>query len=118
MSASTIHTIFEMLNNIKVYHWRTKKYSEHIATDNLHTILSTLFDRLVEVYLNDENNVPSSIASVDIMNLPSKEFVSYLRHCISIFNKDPIFTKRSDLANIRDEIIAEINKVLYLLQLQ
>ena len=45
---SKIVTFFlEMLNVIKLYHWKTKSYAEHKATDELHEKLKKWFNKLI-----------------------------------------------------------------------
>lgn len=46
-----VKTFFEILNSIKLYHWKTKSYSQHEATDDLHEKLSDQVDRFVEVLI-------------------------------------------------------------------
>ena len=46
-----IKMFFEILHTIKLYHWKTKSYSQHKATDELHEKLSEQTDRFVEVLM-------------------------------------------------------------------
>ena len=41
---------FYYQNLIKIFHWQTKKYAQHIASDQLYQTLQTLIDQWVEVY--------------------------------------------------------------------
>ena len=49
---SELTNIFlQLLMTVKVYHWKTKSYSEHKATDELYHELNEYIDKFVEVML-------------------------------------------------------------------
>ena len=116
-----IHVFFNMLLNIKLYHWETTNYARHIASDNLYSSLNELIDQFIEVYMgryrrpefkttfniqvkqfNDDN-------IVDAIN----EYIQYLKYDMPSYLKE----SDTDLLNIRDEIVADLNKILYLFTL-
>jgi hypothetical protein len=117
-----ITTLFlEMLNTIKLYHWKTKSYAVHKATDELQEELHKLIDQFVEVMLGKDESrlrhIHLSIQMEDFENVVDfKERIykyrSFLTHLDDIFDK-----KDSDLLSIRDDMLAAINKFLYLLTL-
>ena len=47
-----IVTMFlQMLNTVKLYHWKTTSYSQHKATDELYSNLNENIDSFVEIML-------------------------------------------------------------------
>ena len=44
----------EMLNTVKLYHWKTMKYAEHKATDDLYGELNDKIDEFVEVLMGKD----------------------------------------------------------------
>ena len=47
-----IVTMFlQMLNTVKLYHWKTSSYAQHKATDELYTNLNLNIDTFVEIML-------------------------------------------------------------------
>ena len=44
-----VKTFFEILHAIKLYHWKTKSYSQHKATDELYANLNENVDKFIEV---------------------------------------------------------------------
>jgi hypothetical protein len=46
-----IKMFFHMQLNIKLYHWQTRVYARHKATDDLLSGLSDLIDQFIEVYM-------------------------------------------------------------------
>ncbi len=121
-SENLLGFFFEMLNTIKLYHWKTTSYAEHKATDELHGRLSENIDKYVEVLLGKQ--IPLRIdynkTNVTVFDFNTKnELISKLKHYTSILNgfSDKLKNEDSDLLNIRDEMLADINQTLYLLSL-
>ena len=46
-----VTAFLQMLNTVKLYHWKTSNYAEHKATDELYTNLNLNIDTFVEVML-------------------------------------------------------------------
>lgn len=112
-----------MRDQIKLYHWLTESYSRHKATDDGIEKLDSLVDRYVEVYIGKYGRPkigsPNNVVKVSQMSeLTAERFV---KSCIEYVVNDLVPKgKKSadmDLANIRDEILAELNQLLYLFTL-
>jgi hypothetical protein len=106
----------QLLN--KLYHWNTTSFARHKATDDFNGKLLDLVDKMVEVFIGryklkpkiNKINLNSDFLTDDgIINL----FEQAKRYLESINNK----ISHSDLLNIRDELLAEVNKMLYLFTL-
>jgi len=119
-SKQHIVTIFlQMLNTVKLYHWKTSSYAQHKATDDLYANLNTNIDTFVETMLGktgDRVNLTGvkSIPLLDYSNLSSfkHEIEKYKQFLI---NMKLNATNNSDLLNIRDEILGNLNQFTYLL---
>ena len=69
-----VKVFLEMLNMIKLYHWKTKTYSQHKATDELYTKMQENVDRFVEVLLGkDENRIQMIEKNMNLLDMNSKE---------------------------------------------
>jgi len=117
-----VENFIEMLNNVKLYHWNTHSFSQHKATDELHDRLSDHIDKFVEVLLGKkESRIKPTNAKIQLINSEStKSFkdrvYQYREYLIQMDNCfDP--KRDTDLLNIRDEILGDINQLLYLLTL-
>jgi hypothetical protein len=110
---------------LRLYHWTTKSYAQHIATGDLYAKLDLLIDQLVEVFSgkgDDKNKYvpPSKVRLGDIeVHDKNKLVIALNEYKTELMNfqfeiKD---MKNTDLQNIRDEMVAEINRTLYLLKL-
>ena len=112
----------EMLNTIKLYHWKTYSFATHKATDELYGKLGDNIDKFVEVLLGKAQNRINLIGTKNIKLHDTKtpeefkkiieEYKSYLVN----LNKNKAMNSMSntDLFNIRDEILGDLNQFLYL----
>lgn len=119
-----ILTMFlQMLNTVKLYHWKTSSYAQHKATDELYTNLNANIDSFVEVMLGKTGGRVNltgqkTVPLLDYTNLGDfkSEVEKYKKFLIEM-NKDADIniTNNSDLLNIRDEILGNLNQFTYLL---
>lgn len=124
-----LQSFFYYQNLIKIFHWQTNKYAQHMASDLLYNTLQTLIDQWVEVYQGKYGtltfkedikiNIPLRNVDLDDFKLHLNQFKAFLMDDIpSFLGKDSKDMKNTDLYNIRDEMLAIINKTLYLIKLQ
>ena len=118
--AHIARVFLEMLNNIKLYHWKTKSYAQHKATDELYDKLNGNIDEFVEVLLGkDESRIKLLKKRVDLMDATNAQdfktkiykYRDYLIEMNEIFDAK----KDTDILSIRDEMLSNINQFLYLL---
>ena len=132
-----IYFFLQMINAIKLFHWKTTDYATHKATDQLYADLNLKIDQFVEVLLgknsaihnnnnNNNNNTRSYILNITSLKLPSfknnndlKKEIDHYKIQLMNLTSSPQINKinNSDLLNIRDEILALLNQFLYLLTL-
>jgi hypothetical protein len=121
---SHIATMFlQMLNTVKLYHWKTSSYAQHKATDELYANLNLNIDKFVEIMLGKTGGRVNltgqkSLPLLDYTNVAdfTKEINRYKTFLINM-NKDAglNITNNSDLLNVRDEILGNLNQFTYLL---
>jgi hypothetical protein len=115
-----VRIFLEMLNVIKLYHWKTRSFSQHKATDELYSQMNEHIDKFVEVLLGkDQSRISMIEKHIVLLDAKStKEFQSRIfEYRGFLTDLDRYFDKKrdSDLLNIRDEILGDINQFLYLL---
>ena len=120
----TVHFL-QVLLMVKLFHWKTRNYATHKATDELYEKLNELFDKFIEVLLGKTDIrtdlVNQQTISLVDLNLPEelkfkiKQFMAYLVEWNNVESLN--IAENTDLYNIRDEILGECNKFLYLLSL-
>ena len=117
----------EILNTVKLYHWKTYTYATHQATNEFHEKLGTNIDTFVEALLGkgtgkygDRINL-SKTKSIPLKDFSSikdfkREITDFSKYLTSL-NSTPLFKDptSSDLLTIRDEILKDVNQFLYLL---
>jgi phosphotransferase system IIB component len=121
-----IMLFLSLINSIKLFHWKTNIYSAHKASDELFGKISENIDKFVEILLGKLNIKPimDKITCIKIQNLKSnKECENYVKsiksYLISLDNNKLLRTmSNTDLYNIRDEILGDLNQFLYLLTLK
>ena len=123
MSADQIHFFLHLRNQIKLYHWQTRMYSRHVATDNVLEKLDKSIDQYVEVYIGKYGRprVTGKNASIVIQNLTEAGAVRLVNAAIKYLQGPLTKTLKpsdTDLMNIRDEMIADLNQLLYLFTLK
>jgi hypothetical protein len=107
----------QMIN--KLYHWNTTSFSRHKATDIFNQKILDLIDKFVEVFIGcckmkpyvQSVNIPEKFLSdtgiIDLFILTKKYLTKFSQYIES-----------TDLLNIRDEMLAEVNQTLYLFNLK
>ena len=114
---------FEMLLTVKLFHWNTHSHSVHKATDELYGELNSHMDKFIEVLLgksssridfgNQKTIQLNNLKSLDHLISKVNDFKSYL---VGLSHHKGLSSMtNSDLLNIRDEILGDMNKFLYLL---
>lgn len=115
-----VENFLEMLNTVKLYHWNTHSFAQHKATDELHERLSEHVDKFVEVLLGKkENRIKHLQSKIPLVNSKNTytfrdQIYQYREYLIGM---DTCLhpTHDTDLLNIRDEILGDINQFLYLM---
>ncbi len=116
-----IKMFFNMNLNLKLYHWQTSSYARHIGSDGLHTFILPLIDKFIEVYMGRYGRPEfRDGVTIDVKEFDDESIKELLKAYNSFLkNEVPKYLKESDtdLLNIRDELVSEINKTLYLFTL-
>lgn len=110
-------------NQIKILHWQTGSYSEHKSLDNLYSGLSEHIDTFMETFMGKYGRVIaqtnfnltlqnySSLAPMDLMNQMAAYLINELPTMLDA-------KRDTDLLNIRDEMLSNVNQTKYLLTLK
>lgn len=114
--AKIVLFFFDLQLNLKMYHWTTESYSNHKATNKLLDNLSDLIDSFVEKYMGAFSRpVLKSGSSVPIQNMTKAKYVKLLKQAQDYLRGDleKVISKNSELLNIRDEMLGELDQNLY-----
>jgi DNA-binding ferritin-like protein len=113
----------EMLLMVKLYHWKTTSYATHKATDELYLKLNANIDSFIEILLGKSGSridlmSKSNIRLVDLSSQESlkREVDAFKGYLVGLNDNKALQTmSNSDLFNIRDTILGDLNQFLYLL---
>jgi hypothetical protein len=108
-------------SQIKLLHWQTKSYAEHKALDKLFNGIIGFQDDLVEVIMGKYGRptIDGDISLFNYVDCDCSEAIEKIKHCYCHECKS-FFTPEEDpeILNILDEIIALLDKTMYLLTLK
>jgi hypothetical protein len=122
-------TLLTILNQVKLYHWQTLSHPRHKATDELYGDLSDLIDKFIEVLMGrliiENKNLKNRILLGNKNKMTLDEYTDndayqLINNIKSYFESEElneILKNNTELANIRDEMLAAVNKVSYLFSL-
>jgi hypothetical protein len=120
--ASNINLFLGIQNQIRINHWQTKSYARHQAFGGFYSTLDGLIDTFVETAMGKYGRftLDDETKNIELKNLSEldlKSMIKTLRDALVQMSDslDPIDT---DLLNIRDEMLGELNKLSYLLTLE
>ena len=118
-NGSIVEAMLTIRNQIKVYHWQTGSFARHKATDDLTAALDTNIDEFIEVYMGKYGRpkVSGSIKLHNFSDSAAKSFVAKQTKYLTSVLPKKLKSTDTDLLNVRDTILADLNKVLYLFTL-
>ena len=122
MNEKFIKTLLQIQIQFKLLHWQTESYSEHKAFGKLYDNLDGLIDDFAEIMMGKYGRFDFNskfemslydIDSIDVLNLINSGINDII---LLSENLDPDYD--TDLLNLKDEIMALLNKGKYLLTLK
>lgn len=122
MSADHIHFFLELRDQLKLHHWQTRVYARHMATDKVLSDLDGLIDSFVEQYIGKYGRprLTGEKAIIHIHNLTEAGIVRYVKASIRYLQgtlSKSLHPTDTELMNLRDELLGQLDQLLYLLTL-
>lgn len=111
-----------MQSQLRMYHWQTRSYARHKASDRLISRIVELSDSFVEVHMGSLcGKRPQATPGMPwgLRNMDDAEMLVYL-DSVAAFLKGEVPTlvdQDPALLNIRDEMLAAIHQTRYLFTL-
>ena len=117
-----ISKFLELHNQLKVYHWQTDSYAQHQAFGGAYDAFTPLIDEFIEQFMGKYSRIMSKGGfKVESSNITDKDPDKYIEEYISFLVTElPKQLKPEDtnLLNLRDEMLGDINQTLYLFSLE
>jgi hypothetical protein len=119
MEKELLTTILQIQGQLRIFHWQTDSYAEHIAFGETYNKIVELFDDLVEVYSGKYKKLfLGELTKIDFADLTMININVFIKSAVDflsdLFNSD----QDCELKNIKDEIVALLHKLNYLLTLK
>jgi hypothetical protein len=107
---------------IRIYHWTTPIYNKDVVSGQLYEKLDSLIDKFVETFLgkNKLTFEPFKItvsSNTDIIS-SLNSFKRFLLTDLELALNSKSAMKNTDLKNIRDEMLGDVNQFIFLLKLK
>lgn len=119
---ATVQFLLETQIQFRICHWQTKGYARHMAFGEIYSVLDDLIDKFVEIHMGKYGrfDLGDNEKTLEIQNLSELDLTSFIRIVKDtlIEFESSLTEKDTDLLNIRDEILASVNKLTYLLTLE
>jgi hypothetical protein len=117
-----IKSFLTIQNQLRILHWQTTSYAQHKALGSAYEDLDELVDDFIEIFAGGDRSI-LEVGSFEckchsIDSISPLDFMSSVEKFVSESLSDAIPEHRSDLHNIKDEMLAVVNKTKYLLNLK
>lgn len=112
-------TLLRIVTQLRMYHWYSDTYAQHKAYGKAYDTLSELIDTFTEVYMGRYGKINNNITfNIELHSdlATSTDFISSAINFLTKIN-EMVGENDTDLLNIRDEMIAVLNRLKYLLML-
>ena len=110
-----IKILLQFRMDVKMYHWQTKYFSKHKISDELLSSIDDISDKIIEVMLGKFNMRPDIDDTIFISNMKDETFIDILNKNVILLEKILNYIKFVSFKSLIDELLVEINKVLYLM---
>lgn len=96
----------DFLNNLKLFHWSTYSYSEHMASDELYITLTKKIDKLIESFLQTRIPIKTTIT----INTNKLSFLKKMKEFRELMKTIDV---SYELLSLRDDILIAIDQFEY-----
>lgn len=118
--ASNVNFLLGLQLQMKINHWQTKGYARHNAFGGFYDVLGGLIDTFVEAAMGKYGRfvLDDETKNIQLNNLSDIDMKGLITTVRSAFVQMDLDSSDTDLLNIRDEMLGELNKLSYLLTLE
>ena len=115
--AEVVGRLLQYQNLFRIYHWQTRSYARHKASDELVSSFTDLIDRLVEGLQGAHNTRvtfgrPATFKVSNVSDANATGLLTDLKAWLENLQEE--ITLDIGISNTRDEIVALLDKTLYL----
>lgn len=110
-----IHFLLEAASQIRVLHWGTSSYSEHVALGDLYEAVNDATDKIAEALMGAQGErlqLKGTLELVDYAEGMPASYVAGIGQALESIAGLP-----TDILNMRDDLLGAVHKTSYLLTL-
>ena len=110
-----LHFLLEAANQVRVLHWGTTSYPEHVALGDLYDSISDSTDRIAEALMGAQGKrlqLKGTLELVDYAEGMPASYVAGIGQALESIAGLP-----TDILNTRDDLLGAVHKASYLLTL-
>ena len=110
-----LHFLLEAANQLRVLHWGTSSYSEHVALGDLYDAISDATDKIAEALTGAQGKrlqLKGTLELVDYAEGMPSNYVAGIGQALESITGLP-----TDILNTRDDLLGAVHKASYLLTL-
>ena len=116
-----IAPFLKIQQQLRIFHWQTESYAQHKAFGKAYEVLNELIDQFVEVFTGKYGRPKAKFTyNIELKNY-DENFATEIDDAIFFLaeiTKVVDVSADTDLLNLRDEMLAELNRLKYLLSLR
>lgn len=119
MEKELLQNAVQIQGQLKILHWQTESFAEHNAFGDIYDSVSDKLDRLIEVYSGKYKRPKfGGVKSLTFADYENLKIDAFLEAFLDFMNNSFMAQQDAELNNIKDEIVADIQKLKYLLTLK
>jgi hypothetical protein len=119
MEKELLSNAIQIQGQLKILHWQTQSFAEHNAFGATYDSLDDKLDRLIEAYIGKYQRPKfGGVQSLSFADYDSIKVDAFLLSIYEFFVDLFMADQDAELANLRDEIVADVQKLKYLLTLK
>ncbi len=103
----------EAVTNTHIQHWTTTSYAKHQALGEFYESMQELIDTWVEAFMGKYGVLTAFPTASEVANVDPIAYLQELNTKIAQYRAAPNFPKDTELQNLTDEIVAQIDATLY-----
>ena len=107
---------FDHMITMKMFHFQTKSYGRHKAVDGYFSKFMDNFDKFMEVYQGINGKIKDTHIYSNVTMTNDEHYIDELNEFIQWLKRPDIACGEPGLTNIRDEMIADAQQLIYLLR--
>ena len=115
-----IQFFIQLQQQFRTLHWETKSYARHKAYGEIYDSLDDTIDTFMETYMGKKGRPKFDTINIELKSMKNVKINDFIGEAINFLNglTSELDEKDTDLLNIRDEMLGELNKLKYLLTLK